>query len=261
MASKQNHGDANHSLKARSRPVFRTMTSTGDHVLDDPVRTSLYGTHSRFRIGNGDIVRYHPDVARFIGTPRTLSESHFAELAGHASPGSPLTLRGIEGPLPPTWTVTEQITLVQYEGTELDTTPDPDALVLGPDDVDDILDLVARTRPGPFERRTIEMGTYLGFRSPDGRLIALAGERLHPPGWTEISAVCTDPAYRGHGLATRLIRAVGHEIRSRGERPFLHTSAANTGPRALYESLGFRLRVSLPLLFAVPPAVAHTGAA
>ena len=65
---------------------------------------------------------------------------------------------------------------------------------------------------------------------------------MHPPGWTEISAVCTDPAHRGHGLATRLVRAVAHGIRERGEIPFLHAAAANTPAIRLYESLGFRLR-------------------
>ncbi|MEU4215657.1 GNAT family N-acetyltransferase [Actinoplanes sp. NPDC026623] len=71
-----------------------------------------------------------------------------------------------------------------------------------------------------------------------GALVAMADERLHPPGWTEISAVCTDPAHRGQGLATRLVRAVAG-IRARGEIPFLHTSTRglrsarlHPGPRA-----------------------------
>ncbi len=70
----------------------------------------------------------------------------------------------------------------------------------------------------------------------------MAGERLHPPGWTEISAVCTDAAHRGQGLATRLVRAVAHGIRQRGETPFMHAAATNTAAIRLYASLGFRLR-------------------
>ncbi len=62
------------------------------------------------------------------------------------------------------------------------------------------------------------------------------------PGWTEISAVCTDPAHRGQGLATRLVRAVADGIRARGETPFLHTAASNATAIRLYESIGFRLR-------------------
>ena len=40
----------------------------------------------------------------------------------------------------------------------------------------------------------------------------MAGERLRPAGWSEISGVCTDEAVRGQGLAGRLVRAVAHEM-------------------------------------------------
>ena len=114
-------------------------------------------------------------------------------------------------------------------------------MVLGPADVPEMLALVERTRPGPFLPRTIEMGTYLGIRR-DGELVAMAGERLHPPGWTEISAVCTDERFRGHGLATRLVLAVAAGIRERGETPLLHAAATNVHAIRLYESLGFARR-------------------
>jgi predicted GNAT family acetyltransferase len=87
------------------------------------------------------------------------------------------------------------------------------------------------------------MGSYVGIRR-DGALVAMAGERLRPPGWTEISAVCTDPEYRGHGFASRLIRHVAAGIGARGDTPFLHAAAANTSAIRLYESLGFTLRVT-----------------
>jgi predicted GNAT family acetyltransferase len=85
----------------------------------------------------------------------------------------------------------------------------------------------------------------------------MAGERLHPPGWTEISAVCTDPDHRGQGLGTRLVHAVAHGIRARGETPFLHAAASNTGAIGLYESLGFRLRRTTTFAAARPPAGDH----
>jgi ribosomal protein S18 acetylase RimI-like enzyme len=84
-------------------------------------------------------------------------------------------------------------------------------------------------------------GSYFGIRR-DGVLIAMAGERLHPPGWTEISAVCTDVEYRGHGLASRLMTAVGAGIVARGERPLLHAASDNTNAIRLYQDLGFSLR-------------------
>jgi predicted GNAT family acetyltransferase len=108
-------------------------------------------------------------------------------------------------------------------------------------DVPDMLELIGRTKPGPFLPRTIELGDYLGIRR-DGVLVAMAGERLHPPGWTEISAVCTDEEYRGQGLATRLVNAVGAGIVARGDTPFLHASSLNTNAIRLYEELGFSVR-------------------
>jgi predicted GNAT family acetyltransferase len=77
-------------------------------------------------------------------------------------------------------------------------------------------------------------------------LAATAGERMHPPGYTEVSAVCTDPGYRGQGLASRLMLAVAAGIRERGEIPFLHAAGANVNAIRLYEALGFR--VNRPLL-------------
>ncbi len=99
----------------------------------------------------------------------------------------------------------------------------------------------ARAQPGPFLPRTIELGRYVGIRR-ERKLIAMAGERLQPPGWTEISAVCTDARYCGQGFATRLVRDVAAGIRARGATAFLHTAAANTGAIRLYQSLGFTLR-------------------
>jgi ribosomal protein S18 acetylase RimI-like enzyme len=144
-------------------------------------------------------------------------------------------------PPPAGWKVVLSIPGVQLVDVGVAVAPDDEAVSLGAPDVPEMLDLVARTEPGPFLPRTIELGTYLGIRR-GGALVAMAGERLHPPGWTEISAVCTDPAYRGHGLATRLTLAVAAGIRARGETPFLHAAASNVNAIRLYESLGFRFR-------------------
>jgi ribosomal protein S18 acetylase RimI-like enzyme len=131
---------------------------------------------------------------------------------------------------------------------------DPEAVPLGPADVPQMLDLAGRTKPGPFLARTVEMGTYLGIHS-GGALIAMAGERLHLAGWTEISAVCTEPSWRGHGLASRLVLAVAAGIRARGEVPFLHALASNVSAIRLYEELGFRVRQRIMFSAArVPPA-------
>lgn len=169
-----------------------------------------------------------------------MSDQDWVDLAAIVGPSTPVALRGAYVP-PAGWEVLGEFGSVQLDGSGLAVAPEPAAIVLGPEDVPAMLDLVARTEPGPFRIRTVEMGTYLGFRH-DGELVALAGERMHPLGWTEISAVCTDPRFRRRGLSTRLVRAVGHGIRARGEVPFLHARADNLTAIRLYESLGFTLR-------------------
>ena len=98
-----------------------------------------------------------------------------------------------------------------------------------------MLELVALTEPGPFLARTIELGDYLSIRR-DGILVAMAGERFHPDGWTEISAICTKPDHRGQGLASRLVGALIASIQRRSERAFLHAMSSNSGAIGLYEA-------------------------
>jgi ribosomal protein S18 acetylase RimI-like enzyme len=212
----------------------------GPHVLDDPVRQSLAGHHARFAERRGRAVRYQPDVSPFAAVEDPADVRSWHDAAELVGPGGTLVLPGVETG-PEGWDIVFAGEGVQLVDTSLDAQPDPEAVPLGAADVPEILDLIARTEPGPFLPRTVELGAYFGVRR-DGALVAMAGERLHPPGWTEISAVCTDPAFRGQGLATRLVRAVAAGIRERGETPFLHVLATNTNAVRLYESIGFTAR-------------------
>ena len=112
---------------------------------------------------------------------------------------------------------------------------------LTPADVPDMLHLVELTKPGPFSVGAIMLGSYLGIRCA-GKLIAMAGERMRFDGYTEISAVCTHPGYRGCGYASSLVRALVRQIITRGETPFLHLYSDNTIAAALYTKLGFALQ-------------------
>ena len=175
------------------------------------------------------ILRYRPDVTPWLALPDAPDAQDWADVAALAGPGQPVTLTAFREPPPADWEIVFQAEGVQLVDDGVDAAPDPEAVLLGPADVPEMLDLVERTRPGPFLPRTVELGTYLGIRRA-GVLVAMAGERLHPPGWTEISGVCTDSSVRGQGLATRLVRAVAHGIRERGETPFLHAGADRTPP-------------------------------
>jgi ribosomal protein S18 acetylase RimI-like enzyme len=213
----------------------------GEPVLDNPTWASLTGHHAHLAERHGLAARFRPDVAPFVALADAGDARAWADLHALLGPAAPAVVTGPVLDVPEGWTVVERGQGVQLVDTALAAVPDPEALTLGPDDVPEMLELVARTQPGPFLARTVDLGTYLGIRH-EGRLVAMAGERLHPPGWTEISAVCTDPQYRGQGLATRLVRAVAHGIRARGEQPFLHAAATNTPAIHLYESIGFTLR-------------------
>jgi predicted GNAT family acetyltransferase len=104
-----------------------------------------------------------------------------------------------------------------------------------------MLELVGLTQPGPFFADTVRLGGYLGVEE-DGRLVAMAGRRLHLPGMVEISAVCVHPDAAGRGLGFAVTRQVAAGIRAGGEAPFLHVAHDNDGARRVYERLGFRVR-------------------
>ena len=214
------------------------------HPLDNPVQSSLLGPHAQFAERRGSALRYPTDVCPFIAIADGADSSVWADVRVMAGPGAVVVLAGVTVPPPIEWEVVMDIPGVQLAGESVRGAADVEAVRLTPADVPDMLALVDRTRPGPFLPQTIQMGDYLGIRR-DGVLVAMAGERFHPPGWTEISAVCTDAAVRGQGLGTRLIRAVAAGIRARGEIPFLHAAATNTNAIRLYESLGFVLRRKL----------------
>jgi ribosomal protein S18 acetylase RimI-like enzyme len=219
------------------------------HPLDNPVLASLAGPHARFALTEGGAARYPADMSPFCALPGDPRPADWAAAARLVSPGETVAFPAQDGPPPPGWETIWVGDGVQLIAEGLTGQPDPEAVPLGPADVPDMLALTARTQPGPFLTRTVELGRYLGIRR-DGELVAMAGERLRPPGFTEISAVCTDPAWRGQGLAARLTRAVAAVITARGDTPFLHAIATNTNAIRLYEQLGFRYRRSVvfPLL-------------
>jgi ribosomal protein S18 acetylase RimI-like enzyme len=215
--------------------------TTHPHPLDNAVWAALTGPHAHLAERVGLAARYPADVYAFAALADPADPAAWADLHTLAGPGTTVRIKPV-GRVPDGWDVVGGGEGVQLVPTPaLWTEPAPEAVPLGPVDVPEILDLIARTRPGPFLKRTVALGAYLGIRH-EGRLVAMAGERLRLPGWTEISAVCTDPAHRGRGLGTRLIRAVADGIRGRGDTPFLHAAAGNTPAIRLYESLGFTLR-------------------
>lgn len=216
------------------------------HPLDRPAWSSLSHIHRELARGDDLARRYATDVNLFASA-RDDSVEALTHLARLVAPGEQIYLLQVPDIVVPTGlTVLKQAYGVQMVADE-PVTPEPDTqdmVLLGEADAGEMLALAQLTRPGPFLSRTHRMGQFFGIRI-NGRLAAMAGERFRPPGWTELSGVCTHPDFRGRGLARRLSRHVAARIAGRGDTAFLHAWRHNTTAIRLYEKLGFAWRTDV----------------
>jgi len=208
--------------------------------LDNPAWSALTSRHARLAIGDGCVRRYPGDVSPFAALE---SPAALPVLAARMTEGDTAVLWSPDDLAPP-----EGLELVVrfpcLQMAAFDFRPanvTDDALPLGPADVDEMIALTTLTKPGPFGQRTIEMGSYIGVRV-DGRLAAMAGERMKPEGFTEISAICVHPDFLGQGHARRLTSIMGRRIVASGRVPFLNVLPENAAAIGLYESVGFTPR-------------------
>src|SRR5215472_7369344 len=216
------------------------------HPLDRPVWASLTTYHAPLSEGNELARRFAPDVNLFAAAVDDTPEA-LAALAKLVRPQETVFLAQVpEVVVPPGFEVLKVAKGVQMVATRsVSTEPTrEDIRVLTDEDAPEMLALATLTEPGPFLTRTHVMGTFRGIRI-DGRLAAMAGERMRFPGYTEVSGVCTHPDFRGRGLARSLSAAVAARIEARGERPFLHAWKGNHAAISLYEGLGFELRAEV----------------
>lgn len=219
------------------------LASSGNsHVLDNAVWAALNGPQAPLAQVCGLARKFDSEVSPFGAISNQNDPQCWHDLAHLIGAGNTIVLTGKKVDVPDDWEVLSGGTGKQMIGDAVLGQVDEEAVVLGLDDVPEMLDLISRTQPGPFLHRTVELGGYLGFRI-DGALVAMAGRRINPPGWTEISAVCTDPAFQGKGLGGKLVNAVAAGIRADGNVPFLHVSETNENAIRLYEKLGFRTRI------------------
>jgi len=221
------------------------------HPLDNPIWKALTTSQSHFA-RTGELARRFPnEVTRLGGFPEPTLEC-YDSLATILDDVNATGIFLEAAPQPPAgWEILSDALLFQMilENGEAAAAsqpqrPAPQFVELTAGDAPEMLTLAELTKPGPFGLRTGELGTYLGIRE-SGRLIAMAGERLHVPGFTEISAVCTHPDHTGRGYAAALMTELAQRIRGRGETPFLHVREVNTRAISLYEHLGYRKRVLL----------------
>jgi predicted GNAT family acetyltransferase len=224
------------------------------HDLDNVIWKALTTSQAKFA-ESYKLARKFPAEVTSLGAFLEPTEEGYDSLADLVKDGSATGLfLAVPPQLPKGWTLVATVPLLQmvhengrpFSATSPATSGLIELIELTGADVPEMVALAELTKPGPIGRRTRELGTYRGIRL-GGSLVAMAGERLKLPGYTEVSAVCTHPNHTGNGYAAALIRSLVEEIRRRREVAFLHVRHDNLRAIGLYEHLGFRKRVQLHL--------------
>jgi len=210
------------------------------HPLDRATWSALNTRHAPFALMQGSARRYDPAYGVFAAVADR-SDASLASLGALVAAHGDVALLEADPPTDaPGVAVASQDLGVRMTATGLTSAPAPAVAIIPLEEADApaMLALATLTEPGPFFERTHRLGAFFGIKL-DGQLVAMAGERMKPEGYTEVSGVCTHPDHRGRGYAGALMRRVAQRILDRRERPFLHAYASNRGAIVLYESLGF----------------------
>ena len=216
-------------------------------LLDRPVWNALTTEQSNLAAVTGAAVRMDADYGPFAAARDDGAEAQAALAATLRGPDDRIGVVERQAwPVPEGLRVLGGGELVQmvFEGPAPGEPDDPRIELLKARDAKQMTALAHATEPGPWGRKTHLYGDYYGIRI-DGKLAAMAGERMRLPGRAELSGVSTWPEFRGQGLASALVRRVVRGLLARGDTPFLHCYAANAGAVALYEALGFRIRARM----------------
>lgn len=213
------------------------------HPLDRPIWSALTGRQAHLALRQGEAVRIRPEVGIFAAAQDKGALPELTALAGRYPGAGFLEAEGspMANPLPMGAAVVMQAALAQMVATRIEPGPTVDWEPLGEADAKAIHALALLTKPGPFRPRTFEFGGFVGIKD-QGRLVAMAGTRLRVEGYSELSAVCVHPDWRGRGLAKGLMRVVGQRILDEGDAVFLHAFADHAATIAMYRSLGFEVR-------------------
>ena len=210
--------------------------------LDNPFWSSLRTRHRDIALSAGEVARYPPEFAPFLGVAGG-DVDVAAALEALVAPAESVLLLGIApARVPAGWRLQAFADLAQMTCTApIPPVDGPEVIELTEAHRDDVLALTALVYPHYFRPRTMELGRYLGIYR-DGRLAAMIGERLGMDAFQEISAICTHPDFNGRGYARRLIAQLSNDNLERGRTPFLHVSHENRRALRLYEQIGYRHR-------------------
>lgn len=219
-----------------------------EHLLDNPIFHGMITGNGHLAAGT-DSVRFYPkEVSPFVGL-RDFDEESFSTLANIHHGKIPAVMITAKDPkVPASWKMVHQSKILQLVAED----PKPPAdfaeqiIPLGTTHIPQMLELTKMTNPGPFAERTIEFGNYKGIFDGE-KLVAMAGYRMQPDPYIEISAVCTHPDHTGKGYGNALMLYQAQQIIAQGNIPFLHVRKDNENAIRLYKRSGFAIRTEMHL--------------
>lgn len=212
-----------------------------EKTLKNPVWYALNETHHKFLINLNGMFFYDPEICTFgafeedsttaeaLNAYAKLTEKFFLVTEkGHPKfdTSQVVLQRKIEG----CQMVLDKLVEVKVQET---------IVPLSEAYKDEIYDLIWLVMPGYYQKRSFEMGNYYGIFK-DGKLVAIAGQRMQTNDFIEVSGVVTHPDYTRKGFAKQLVYHVSREIIKANKNAILHTTKGNTAI-PLYESLGYTL--------------------
>jgi ribosomal protein S18 acetylase RimI-like enzyme len=230
--------------------MFVNTFANVNDVLYNPVYNALLSGDAHFCIGTGQVKYFDEQVSPFAGFHQDYDKG-FDDLYNllpsrrNILYATPKLIKEPEG-----WQVVAEIKGLQFVFAEGSGPGEPSMqpVSLNNNNVEEMMQLAALTKPGPFGPRTIEFGHYHGIFE-NGQLAAMTGQRLHVANYTEISAVCTHPNHLGKGFAAALILHQLNLIHCQGQKAFLHVRDDNSRAIALYERLGFKVQRAMNFYF------------
>ena len=215
--------------------------------LGNIIWRALSGSHRRLSVGNERTRRYARDFPALFAFHDPAS-ADFESFESHCEAGDHLYCTEWVGAAPEGWKVEADLGVVAmlWRGDRPMLDHSIAVTALDSSHVEEMRALARLTRPGPFAQKPIGLGEWVGVFDA-GRLVAMAGERLHADNLREVSGICTHPEAQGRGLARALTLAMVRRQLDRGETPFLHVMPDNARARTLYERIGFEVVREVPL--------------
>ncbi|WP_183574851.1 GNAT family N-acetyltransferase [Mucilaginibacter sp. X5P1] len=219
-----------------------------EHILDNLVWNALNSGNKDLANGNENVKYFAKEVSPFVGLKETSDENFQLLYDTIPFDGFFGFVSNDEVSIPAPWKIARHMKVLQmvFDKPLETVATNHEIIPLGEHNVPEMLTLTQLTNPGPFATRTIDFGHYRGIFK-DNNLVAMAGQRMNPYQYAEISAVCTHPDHLGKSYAKQLLLNQMHRIKEASGIPFLHVLAENIRAINVYETLGFETRKEISI--------------